>query len=498
MLQAIYDGLMSVLTVQSILFMAIGALYGLIIGFLPGLGGIVAMALLLPFTYGYEPTAVLSLLLGAHIGTIWGGTVTAILFRVPGSGKNLASVFDGYPMAQNGEATRALSASAVASLMGGIIGAIFLAISIPFVRPVIFALGPSEYLMMALWGLTIIASFSDGSVIKGMIAAAFGILFAFVGMDPVTATPRYTFGFDGLLDGFSFPVAMIGMFAIPEMLKLFVEQKSITTSGVADKPGMVWQGVKDVFIHWGLLIRSSALGVWIGVLPGIGANVGGIAAYAQAVQTSKTPEKFGKGTVEGVIAPDATLGANEGGGLLPTLAFGIPGGEAMAILLVAFISLGITPGPTMLTEHLDVVFGLVWIIILANLLITIVGLAISPYLSKLTRLDPNFIIPIVLIICFVAAYATENRMEDVVVAAGFGILGYFMEKYKYSRATFVIGMVLATMIERNLHLSLTLYGEWFLFTRPITTIMFLLIVFTTAWPFIKKWRKRSRPAVTTR
>lgn len=490
MLQAIYDGLMSVLTFQSLLFMTIGTLYGLLIGFLPGLGGIVAMALLLPFAFGYEPAAILSLLLGAHIGTIWGGTVTAILFKVPGSGKNLASVFDGYPMAQKGEATRALSASAVASLMGGIIGAIFLAISIPFVRPIIFALGPSEYLMMALWGLTIIASFSDGSVVKGLIAACFGILFAFVGMDPVTATPRYTFGMDTLLDGFSFPVAMIGMFAIPEMLKLFVQQTPIATTGVVEKPGMVWQGVKDVFIHWGLLIRASILGVWIGVLPGIGANVGGIAAYAQAVQTSKHPERFGKGTVEGVIAPDATLGANEGGGLLPTLAFGIPGGEAMAILLVAFVSIGIVPGPQMLTTQLDLVFGLVWIIIFANLIITVVGLLVAPYLSKLTRLDPNLIIPIVLMICFVAAYATDSRMDDVAIAGFFGILGYFMEKYKYSRATFVIGMVLATMIERNLHLSLTLYGEWFLFTRPITTIMFALIIFTTGWPFYKKWRAR--------
>jgi TctA family transporter len=221
---------MSVLTFQSLLFMTIGSLCGLLIGFLPGLGGIVSMALLLPFALGYEPVAILSLLLGAHIGTIWGGTVTAILFKVPGSGKNLASVFDGYPMAQNGEATQALSASAVASLMGGIVGAIFLAISIPFVRPIIFALGPSEYLMMALWGLTIIASFSGGSVVKGLIAACFGILFAFVGKDPVTATPRYTFGMDSLLEGFSFPVAMIGMFAILEMLKLFVQQTPISSS----------------------------------------------------------------------------------------------------------------------------------------------------------------------------------------------------------------------------------------------------------------------------
>jgi TctA family transporter len=231
------------------------------------------------------------------------------------------------------------------------------------------------------------------------------------------------------------------------------------------------------------------------VLPGVGATVGGIAAYAMAVNTSKHPERFGKGAVEGVIAPDATLGANEGGGLLPTLAFGIPGGESMAILLIAFIGLGIVPGPTMLTDHLDIVFSLVWIIVLGSIVTTLIGIAISPYLARMPNLDHTIMIPVVLTVCFIAAYATRGVEGDVIVAGVFGLLGYVMDRYKYSRANLVIGMVLADMIERSLHLSLSLYGDFFIFTRPVTFAMFVFIVLTTAWPFVRSWRRKRQQAL---
>jgi TctA family transporter len=489
MIDAITAGLTALLTPQSLLFMTIGVVYGLVIGILPGLGGVVAMALLLPFTYGYEPAATLALLLGAHIATIWGDSVTSILFSVPGSAKGLALCFDGYPMTRQGQATRALAASATGALLGGIIGAIFLAACIPLIRPVILALGPSEYLMMALWGLTVIATFSEGSLIKGLIASIFGVLVAFIGTDVVTATPRFAFGIEFLLDGISFPVAMIGLFAVSEMMKLAIKGTPIVDRSLVREVSTVWQGIRDAFQHRWLVLRSSVLGLWIGVLPGVGASVAGLAAYAQAVQTSKTPERFGKGAVEGVIAPDATMGSNEGGGLMPTLAFGIPGGESMAILLVAFISLGVVPGPEMLTKHLDLVFSMVWIIVLANIAVTVIGLGITPWLARLPALHANLMVPVVLSVCFVGAYATRGRIEDVVVAAVFGVIGYLMDEYRYSRANFVIGMVLATMIERNLHISLTLYGNDFLLERPIALGLLLFVLFTAALPFIRHWRR---------
>jgi putative tricarboxylic transport membrane protein len=490
MFEAVGAGFMSVMAVQAMVFMTIGVVYGLMVGILPGLGGIVAMALLLPFAHGYDPVATLALLLGAHIATIWGSSVTSILFRVPGAAKSLALIFDGYPMTQRGEASRALGASATAALLGGLIGAFFLAISIPIVRPVMLALGAPEYLMMALWGLTIIATFSEGSLPKGLIAAAAGVILAMVGMDPVTGTPRFWFGSVFLLDGISFPVAMIGLFAVAEMMKLYVKGGAIVERDVGKETSSVLDGIKDAFRHWWLVTRSSLLGVWIGVLPGIGASVGGIAAYAQAVQTTRDNEGFGKGDVRGVIAPDATLGANEGGGLMPTLAFGIPGGESMAILLVAFFGLGIRPGPQMLTDHLDVVFAMMWIIVIANVFTTVIGLAISRQLARLPALNPNIMIPLVISVCFMGAFATRGQIEDVFVVAAFGALGFFMDRYHYSRANLVIGMVLAEMIERNLHISLTLYGDGFLLVRPIALAMFIFVLFTTAMPFYRNWKRR--------
>jgi putative tricarboxylic transport membrane protein len=268
-----------------------------------------------------------------------------------------------------------------------------------------------------------------------------------------------------------------------------VKGGSIVDRSIVPETSTVMQGIRDAFQHWALIFRSSLLGLWIGVLPGVGASVGGLAAYAQAAQTSKHPERFGKGTVEGVIAPDATVGANEGGGLMPTLAFGIPGGEGMAILLVAFIGLGITPGPDMLTNNLDLVFTMVWLIVLANVVVTVIGLGAAPYFARLPTMHPSLMIPLVLSICFIGAFATRGQIEDVIVALVFGVLGYLMDKYQYSRANFVIGMVLATMIERNLHLSLTLYGDFFIFTRPVTFAMFLFVLFTTALPFIRQRRQ---------
>ena len=491
MFEAIVAGLAALATPQAVLFMIIGVSYGLMIGILPGLGGIVAIALLLPFTYGHELAATLALLLGAHIATIWGGSVTSILFKVPGAAKSLALVFDGHPMTQQGHASRALGASATAALLGGLIGAVFLAFSIPLVRPVMLALGPSEYLMMALWGLTIIATFSEGALLKGMIATAAGIMIAYVGMDPVSGTPRFWFGSVYLLDGISFPVAMIGLFAVAEMIKLYVKGGAMVDRVAGEQHSSVLDGVRDAFRHWWLVVRSSLLGLWVGVLPGVGASVGGIAAYAQAAQTSATPERFGKGAVEGVIAPDATLGANEGGGLMPTLAFGIPGGESMAILLVAFLSMGIVPGPQMLTSELDLVFSMVWIVVIANLLTTLIGLGVSSRLARLPTLNPNLMIPLVLSVCLFGAFATRGLVEDVAVAALFGVLGYLMDKYRYSRANFVIGMVLAEMIERNLHIALGLHGELFMLTRPVTLAMGVFIIVTTALPFIRRRRARA-------
>lgn len=492
MLEASLNGLFALFTAQSLLFMLLGVSFGILIGFLPGVGGIVAMALLLPFITGQEPASVMALLLGAHVATIYNDSITGILFNVPGAAKSIALCFDGYPMTRRGEGARALGAAATASLVGGVIGAVFLTVSLPFVRAVMLALGPPEYFVMALWGLSVIAVFNDGSVLKGLVSGGLGLLLAFVGQDPVTATPRFTFGSLYLLDGIEFAVAAIGLFAISQMIVLYVEGGTIAKRRVQLGRSSVWEGVRDVLVRPGLLLRSSLLGLFIGVLPGIGGTVAGIAAYGQAAQTSSRPETFGKGNVEGVIAPSATLGGNEGGGLLPTLGFGIPGGESMAILLSAFIIIGVAPGPDMLTTRLDLVFSMVWIIIIANVLTTGVGLFTAPYFARLTTVPGNMLVPPVMAICFVGAYSINRRIEDVVLCGLFGVIGYALRKYHYSRANLAIGMVLGLMLERYMHISLTLHGPLFWLTRPVTFALLLLVVATVLWPFLRRRRQSAR------
>ena len=256
----------------------------------------------------------------------------------------------------------------------------------------------------------------------------------------------------------------------------------------------MWQGVRDVWDNWGLVVRSSMLGLWIGALPGIGNVVGTMAAYGQAVQTSKHPEKFGKGSVEGVIAPTATMGANEGGALMPTLGFGIPGGETMAILLSAFIVLGIAPGRDMLENRLPLVFSMVWILVVANMLTSTIGILTASQLAKVAKLPGHMIIPLVLAVSLAGTYSLSGSIEDVVVCVIFGFIGYLMEKFDFSRADFAIGMVLGLLIERYMQVSLTTYGNMFIFTRPVTFLMLLGILITLVWPIVNSARKKRRAA----
>lgn len=489
MLAASISALMALFSVKSLVFMFIGVLFGLLIGFLPGLGGVIALCLLMPFIYGMDFAPAIALLWGAHVAVVFGGSISAILFNVPGTSKSIATCFDGFPMTQKGEAARALAASATSSLIGGIFGAIVLTFSVPLMRAIVLALGGPEYFMMALLGLVVIALFTSGSVFKGIVAAGLGLLVSFIGLDPVTGTPRYTFGSLFLWDGIDFAAAVIGLFAISQMIDLYVKGGAIATKRATGATGSVLQGIKDTFRHWFLLLRSSVLGVVIGALPGVGGTVGNIMAYGQAVQTSRTPEKFGTGTVEGVIAPEAAVAANEGGGLIPTLGFGIPGGEGPAILLAAFIILGVAPGPDMLTKHLDTVFMMVWVLVIANVMATGIGLISAKWLAKISTLPGNVLIPLVLIVCAVGAFAINGRIGDMLVAVIFGVIGYVMKKYDYSRADMVIGMVMGTLVERYFHISMRLYGPTSFFTRPIALVLFLLCLFTIIYPII---RARSR------
>ncbi|ATW27194.1 tripartite tricarboxylate transporter permease [Candidatus Formimonas warabiya] len=496
MLHAAIMGLGALLSPLALLLLAVGVIFGLVVSFFPGLGGVVVLVLLMPFIYNLEPAQGLALLWGAHVAVCFGGSQSAILFNVPGSSKNVAACFDGYPMTQNGEGARALAASATSSLLGGIFGALVLLVSLPVIRPIILVLGPAEYFMLALWGISVIALFTSGSFLKGLAAAGLGLLIAFVGMDPMTGTPRFTMGLVSLWEGITFPPAVLGMFALAQMIELFVRGGAIVKRQAPAATSGPLQGIKDTLRNWSLVIRSSVLGVFIGALPGVGGTVGNIMAYGQAVQTSKHPEKYGTGIPEGVIACEAAVASNEGGGLIPTLTFGIPGGEGPAILMIALLIMGIAPGPEMMTKHLDIVLMMVWIIVLANVLATGIGLGLAKRLVRISSLPGTTLIPFVFVICLIGAYAVNRSFSDVIIAVIFGIVGYYMKKYDYSRANLVIGMVMGSLIERYYHISARLFGDTFFVTRPIALGLLIVIILTTAYPLYSKHRRKKKGELT--
>jgi len=479
------SALVSLLNLNTILLMMAGIAIGLVFGALPGLGGNVTLALLVPLIWSMDPKVALAFLLSAHAAVTFGGSISSILINTPGTGQNVATCFDGFPMAQQGKAARAIGIAATSSLVGGLFGVIILVAMMPLMKRMMMAIGSSEYFMLALMGVSIISLLSKGSMIKGLISGFFGILISFIGFDPVTGVLRYSFGSVYFYEGIKFIPAIIGLFAIAEMVNLYISGGTIAKIGRVESKESVIEGIKDVFRNFGLTLRCSILGTIIGIIPGVGGTVANLLAYGHAVQTSKHPELFGTGIPEGVIAPEAANNAKEGGALIPTVGFGIPGSSAMAILLGAFIVLGIVPGPDMLTTNVEVVYTMIWAVALANIIGTGIGIISANKLTKLTILDGKVIVPFILILSFLGAFVVAQMYMDILVAFIFGIIGYGMKKFKYPKATFVIGFVLGRVLERNFQIANSCYG-YSMLLRPITLILMIVTLLTIIYPFIKQ------------
>jgi putative tricarboxylic transport membrane protein len=492
MLEALYGGLLLVLNWKVFWILMLVIPIGLILGILPGVGGKVGLAIMIPFCFGMEPAVAFAFLLGMHAVVHTGSPVPAILFNTP-DGPAAATVIDGYPMAQKGEAGRALGAALASSGFGGVIGAIFMAITIPVVRPVVLAFGPPEFFMMSLVGITFISLMSGGSLMKGLIGGGVGMTLAFVGMDPQTGVVRFAFDQLYLFDGVNIVNVTIGIFAIPEIITMIKEGGSIAHTQPDQVKGLgVWQGIKDTFIHWNLTLRCSVIGSIIGMVPGLGGEAAAFICYGHAVQTSKTPERFGHGAVEGVLAPESANNSKEGGGLIPTVCFGVPSSGAMAILLGAFMIIGVVPGQEMLTKHLDVVFSMVWILAIANILGVILCLIFVMPMAKLTFVKVSMIVPFIFVFAFIGAFLATNNFGDIIITCIIGALGYGFKVFKYPRAPFVLGAVLGDMTENYLHLSMNLFGLSFLL-RPLTLLLFSIIVVTIFF-HVRRTRRLEREA----
>ena len=494
MIETMFSSLAAMLTSPSMIgLMLLAVAIGLVVGVTPGIGGRLSIALAIPFVFGMEtiPGAVFLLTMHAVNGT--SGQISSIMFGVPGDGDDAATTIDGYPMAKNGEAGRALGASVTASGVGGIIGAIVFAVMIPVLEPVVMAFSPAEFFLLALLGITFIAFLAGREqIFKGLIVGLFGMMLATVGMDPNTGTPRFAGDFLFLWDGLSLITAVLALFAIPEMIALAVKGGSISSVSLETANysyRQLLQGVLEVPRHWWLALRTSIIGAVVGMIPGLGSSAAAWFCYGHAVQTSKTPERFGKGAVEGVIAPETGSNAREGGALLPTLFFGIPASSGMAVLMGAFLILGIQPGPTMITERLDLVWTLIWALVIGNLIAVTFLLFIMRWAVLLTFVNGAMLVPFIVVMAVVGAYVSEGQWQNLVVLVVLSALGYGLLRFNWPRAPFVIGIVLGKIAEESLHKALELWGLQF-FTRPLSLVLIAVITFTIAYAVYQNLRPR--------
>lgn len=484
MIEAFVSGFLQVFTFPTFPLLMVGVLIGFAVGILPGIGGLVTLALMLPFVFEMKPVEAFAFLLGMLAVTSTTGDITSILFGVPGESITAATILDGHPMAKKGEAGRALGAALMSSLVGAAIGAFALAASIPVVTPLVLSFKSPEFFALALLGITFVASLSGKSRLKGMLAAGLGVVLAMVGLDPQSGMPRYTFAMPALWDGVGLVPVTVGLFAIPEVVDLWAKGTSIAKKKVGHLGG-VWQGVKDTFHHWGVTVRCSLLGTFIGIIPGLGAGVAQWVAYAHAVQSSSDKEDFGKGDVRGVLGPGAANNSALGGALIPTIAFGVPGSASMAILLGAFLIQGLVPGPNMLTKHLDLTFAFVWLIVVSNVITVALCFLFLNQLAKVTYVRGSLLIPGILLLVFLGAYVESKSILDVGIMLLFGFIGLIMVYIDWPRPPLILGLVLGGLIERNFFISYGLHGFRFLL-RPIVVVILLLGIAALFLPAIQE------------
>ena len=473
----------------TMLMLGIGVVMGLVLGILPGIGGLAGTALLLPFTFSMDPVAAMALLLGLGSTTATGDPIPAVLFGVPGGAGSAATVLDGLPMARRGEASRALSACYMSSLLGGLFGAALMGLTIPVLRPIMLYIGSPELLAFSVLGISFVATLSGNAPLRGLAAAGLGVMVAMVGSDPQTGTLRYTFDTLYLWEGAPLTAIILGLFALPELADLAISRTAIAGNmAKTDKFGMI-QGAKDCFKHWWLILRCSWIGAALGAVPGIGGAVVDWVAYGHAARTEKgAGQTFGTGDVRGVIASESSNNAKEGGALVPTVAFGVPGSAGMAILLGAFMIHGLVPGPDMLGKNLHVTYSMVWSIAMANILGAGLCYLFSEQFAKLATLRYTLILPSVLGIIYIGAFQGSRNWGDLWTLLIFGLLGWTMKQLKWPRPPLVLGLVLGDIIERYLFISIQRYGvSWFM--RPIVMGIFAISLLGLLRPLMQDLRR---------
>lgn len=466
-----------------------GSIIGLIFGAVPGLGGILAMSMLLPFTFGWDAITAVYLFSGIMGASSFGGSISAILLNTPGTPVNAATCFDGYPLAKQGQAARALGLSAGACLLGALFGLVILALLIQVMRPLVLAFGHPEIFWLVVFGLVTTATVSQGSLLDGLIAGGVGILLSLVGLNEPTGLIRYTMGSEYLWDGLPLIPFFVGLFAIGELINYSARGGTIAHDEIdADIKG-AWQGVLENFRYRLCLLRSSAIGTLVGIIPGVGGETANLIAYTVAVQASKDPASFGKGNPEGVIASEAANDSKDGGALLTTLSFGIPGSLAMALLLSIFIMHGISPGPHLITEQPIFIWTLLIGYVVANAFASIFGLLAANYLAAITRVPVHYLSAIIAVVSLAGTYILRENIWDVVLVVLLGVFGFSLKRAGLPVLPLVIGFVLGSLAEKSFLLTLRIHdGSYMGFFDSI--ISWLLIGTMVAIPVVRSLRSR--------
>jgi TctA family transporter len=490
MYEGVIEGLMGIITWRAMTLMVAGVAIASFFAAAPGIGGLLLLSLLMPYAVTLHPYEFIALIIGAATVGNTANTFTSVLVGVPGGAGAQATVLDGYPMAKKGEANRAFGAAFLGSAVGAVIGAATFILTLPIFTPLVLALGSPEFLMLVLWGLSAVSVLGGKSPVKGLLGAVVGIGIALIGTDTRTGIERFTFGTGYLESPLSVVIIAMGIFAMPEMFELMVKRTRIAE--VESLGGGLVEGMKDVLRHWWLVVRSSMVGVWVGILPGLGSSVADWFAYAHAVQTEKNTENFGKGDVRGVLAPESSNNAKEGGDLIPTLLFGIPGGSSMAIILIGLYAVGVQTGEPMLTTQRPYMFAMIWTLVIANFMATGLALVFAKQFSKACMVSYYYLVPAILMFCLVGAFSVNLDLPDIAAFVAFTIVGIILKRYGWPRPPLLVAVVLGPQVQQYLWLSVDRYGyEWM--THRGVIIIFLVIVATICWPIYRQHRARKGP-----
>ncbi|TJY69147.1 tripartite tricarboxylate transporter permease [Arthrobacter sp. CAU 1506] len=496
-LQPVIDGFGVVLMPSNLLYCLLGVVIGMLIGVLPGLGPAATIAILLPLTYGIEPVTAIIMLAGIFYGAQYGGTITSVLLRLPGEASSVVTVFDGYQLARKGKAGTALGIAAIGSFIGGTVAIIGLTFLAPLVASFALDFGPPEYAALALVGILLVATISNGAKIKALIAAAFGLLLATVGRDVFTGAERFTFGNLSLADGIDFvPVAM-GLFGVGEILYNLEERHRVAQAPAT--VANVWPSRKDLKQSAGAIGRGSVLGFFLGILPGGGATISSLAAYAVEKKRAKNPERFGKGAVEGVAGPETANNAAATSSFIPLLTLGIPANATMAIIFGALLIQGVTPGPQLMVDNPDLFWGVVNSMYIGNILLLIMSIPLVGLFVRILRVRAAILAPITALITLLGAYTIRNSMFDVLLVVLFGAVGYLMKKFGFEPGPLVLAFVLGALLESSLRRSLlVLDGDVAGFMgRPISATLLVVFVLVAVWPMVKSAMDRRKNSLTS-